>query len=93
MSTPMTKIREFKECDTCSKKVGAITLCEGCVNNRAVIDHFQQELSSLEGEIENSIRDKVTGGFPGEMEMNIEIATYNEAVRDVLAIIRQHKER
>lgn len=90
--TPMTKIREFKECDTCSKKVGMITLCEGCVNNRAVIDHFQQELSSLEGEIGGLAKSgdftDILNGWQKDMYGGI----YNKAIEDVLSVLRQHKE-
>lgn len=32
----------FQECDTCRAKPGSPYLCEGCLNNRTLIDRFQQ---------------------------------------------------
>jgi hypothetical protein len=46
------------------------------------------ELKTLLVKVEERKRDKVTGGFEGENEMNIEIATYNEALTDISNIIK-----
>lgn len=49
-----------------------------------VIKERDAELKRM---IECKKRDYVTGGFDGEREMNIEIATYNEAITEVLSIL------
>lgn len=38
------EVTQFKECDTCIKKAGSPTLCDGCLNNRSVIEKFGREV-------------------------------------------------
>lgn len=61
-------------------------------NIKSSVEFLYQALTSLHRtfleerieEVRGMKRDRVTGGFDGEREMNIEIATYNEALSDIL---------
>ena len=36
------KVIEFMECDTCRKKPGSPTLCEGCLHNRREMEDMNK---------------------------------------------------
>lgn len=50
------------------------------------VNEYKERLGK---EVEGMKRDKVTGGFDGENDMNIEIATYNETLTEVLKLIKE----
>ena len=47
------ELLQFKECETCHKKSGTVTLCESCQHNRRAIDLLssQVRLHELEAQM------------------------------------------
>ena len=69
-----------------------MTHFRGFVTRDAMCDFWlskrDTELKTLLEKVEGRKRDRVSGGFDGENEMNIEIASYNEALTDISNIIK-----
>jgi len=48
---------EFRECDTCSAKLGSPILCSGCLHNRLIISKISQKLAEQEERHKREIED------------------------------------